>query len=336
MRLWPGRWPELRPRHTLRPTRDGWWCLGTAVGLGIAAINTGNNLLYLLVSMLLGLIVVSGLLSEQTLRGLDLAVAPAEDVHAGRPALLRATVTNTKRRLTSYSVAVEIEGGGDAQRRNAYVTMLPAGAEQAIAWHETLPARGRQRLPGLRAGTSFPFGLFWKSGRSVAGPDVVVFPALRPVSTVTSFKNDGDGEQPSRRLGHGHELYNLREYVIGDDPRLIHWRSSAKAASPIVRELEAPTQLDSRIVLVGTGVRDPERLETALSEAASLTVELIRAGAAVELVGPGFTVPSGMGRVHERRILTELALYDAEAAVHAGTARRPSSARLREIRVTLG
>ena len=77
MRLWPGRWPELRPRHTLRPTRDGWWCLGTAVGLGIAAINTGNNLLYLLVSMLLGLIVVSGLLSEQTLRGLDLVVAPA-------------------------------------------------------------------------------------------------------------------------------------------------------------------------------------------------------------------------------------------------------------------
>jgi uncharacterized protein (DUF58 family) len=335
VRPWPGRWPELRPRHTLRPTRDGWWCLGTAVGLGIAAINTGNNLLYLLVSMLLGLIVVSGLLSEQTLRGLHLLVAPAEDLHAGRPALLRASVTNTKRWLTSYSVVVEIEGV-DAQRHNAYVTMLPAGAEQAIAWHETLPARGRQRLPELRVGTAFPFGLFWKSGRSVPGPEVVVFPALRPVSAATPHRNGGDGEQPSRRLGHGHELYNLREYVVGDDPRLIHWRSSAKAPSPIVRELEAPTQLDSRIVLVGTGVRDPGRLEAALSEAASLAVELLRAGAAVELVGPGFTVPAGVGRVHERRILTALALYDAEEAVRAGTRHRPSSARLRDLRVALG
>src|SRR5206468_3589061 len=47
------------PRRTLWPTRDGWWCLGAALGLGFAAINTGNNLFYLLVSMLLGLIIRS-------------------------------------------------------------------------------------------------------------------------------------------------------------------------------------------------------------------------------------------------------------------------------------
>ena len=54
----------LHPRRTITPTRDGWWCLLVAVGLGVAAINTGNNLLYLLVSALLALIVVSGILSE--------------------------------------------------------------------------------------------------------------------------------------------------------------------------------------------------------------------------------------------------------------------------------
>ena len=57
------------------------------VALGVAAINTGNNLLYLLVSLVLGLIVVSGVLSEQTMRGLRLTGAVPEEIYAGRPAL---------------------------------------------------------------------------------------------------------------------------------------------------------------------------------------------------------------------------------------------------------
>ena len=65
-------WQPFRPRRTIWPTRDGWWCLLVVIGIGVAAINTGNNLLYLLVSLLLSLIVVSGVLSEQSMRGLRL------------------------------------------------------------------------------------------------------------------------------------------------------------------------------------------------------------------------------------------------------------------------
>jgi len=72
-------WRLFHPRRTIKPTRDGWWCLFVAVGLGVAAINTGNNLLYLLVSALLALIVVSGILSEQAMRGLALTgITPEE------------------------------------------------------------------------------------------------------------------------------------------------------------------------------------------------------------------------------------------------------------------
>jgi hypothetical protein len=53
----------LHPRRTIWPTRDGWWSLLVVIGLGVAAINTGNNLLYLLDSLLFGVIVVSGILS---------------------------------------------------------------------------------------------------------------------------------------------------------------------------------------------------------------------------------------------------------------------------------
>jgi len=73
-------WRPFRPRRTIWPTRDGWWCLLVVIGLGVAAINTGNNLLYLLEAMVLALIVVSGILSEQSVRGVRVAVRPPDDI----------------------------------------------------------------------------------------------------------------------------------------------------------------------------------------------------------------------------------------------------------------
>ena len=90
----------FHPRRTIKPTRDGWWCLLVAVGLGVAAINTCNNLLYLLVSALLALVVVSGILSEQAMRGLGLTgVVPAEIVMSGFDALRPASRAAGQMRL---------------------------------------------------------------------------------------------------------------------------------------------------------------------------------------------------------------------------------------------
>ena len=80
----------LFPQRTIRPTRDGWWCLFAALGLGVAAVNTGNNLAYLLCSMLLAIITVSGMLSDQSLRGVRLLPVLPDEVYAGRAALFGA------------------------------------------------------------------------------------------------------------------------------------------------------------------------------------------------------------------------------------------------------
>ena len=80
-------WRLIHPRRTIWPTRDGVWCLCVVIGLGVAAVNTGNNLLYLLVSLLLALIIVSGVLSEQSMRGLELIAVDPEEIYAGHPAV---------------------------------------------------------------------------------------------------------------------------------------------------------------------------------------------------------------------------------------------------------
>ncbi|HSF01939.1 MAG TPA: hypothetical protein VLA62_02935, partial [Solirubrobacterales bacterium] len=143
----------LRPRRTIQPTRDGWWCLGAALALGFAAMNTSNNLLYLLASLLLALIVVSGILSEQSMRRLRLRAVVPEEIYAGRPALLGARLTNGKRWLPSYSVTLR------SGARRLYVDRLAAGEEVLITWEATFAARGRARLPEVRVMTLFPFGL---------------------------------------------------------------------------------------------------------------------------------------------------------------------------------
>lgn len=302
---------HFSPPRTLRPTREGWWCLLATVGVGFAAVSTGNNLLYLLEAMLLGLIVVSGLLSEMSMRGLRLALRVPDEVFAGRPALFAVAVLNGKRHLPSYSLALSAPGRGEIVR---YLPRLRAGEERLVAWETTFRSRGRERLPALRVTTRFPFGLFAKSAPVVVDAEVVVYPALRPVPTETWRRAQGAVFTSPHRAGRGHGLRDLREYRAGDDPRLIHWRVSAKRRALVVRELEEETALDARIVLVGTGGRDAERRESALSEAASLGRALLRASAAVALAGPGFGVPTGRGRDQERRVLTALALYDPSTA----------------------
>lgn len=332
-------WRLFRPRRTIWPTRDGWWGLFAAVGLGVAAVNTGNNLLYLLASMLLGLVVVSGILSEAVMRGLRLTPVLPEEIHAGRPALMGAIVANRKRRVPSVSISLEVLGRGGTVERVLYLPRLAAGAERIVSWDVVLPRRGRHRLGGLRVTTRFPFGVFVKAGRPLLEEEVLVFPAVGPAPADLLRRLGGAGAAAARRRGRGSDLHSLRDYRPGDDPRLIHWRSSAKAGTLTVRELEAETTLDTRIVLEGRGGGDPRRLEDGLSEAASLAVHLLRAGALVELTGPGLGVPLGRGRAHERRILSALALYDPAAPVpEAGgrAGRAPGAATLREIRVSLG
>ena len=354
-----------RRTKAIRPTRDGWWCVFAAVGLGVAAVNTGNNLAYLLCSMLLALIIVSGMLSDLTIRGLHATVTVPDAIHATQPALVTIALTNRKRRLASYSVALEaldrpLTGKGrlfarwrprrtlddrlraiglkdrrglGAPRRLAYVPQISAATEWVVGWEITLAARGRRRLPRLRATTAFPFGLFVKIGPPLLfDEEILVFPAVHPVSP-RDVGRATSGESVARRRGRGHDLYNLRAYRAGDEPHLIHWPTSAKSGSLIVRELEEDTTEDARIVLTGTGMADRERLERALSEAASLAVHLLRRGTGVELGGAAGVVPLGQGRGQERRILTALALYSPPGPGRgAGAA---SAGEMREIRICL-
>ena len=87
-------------------TRAGLIYILISVVIGIAAINTGNNLLYVVVATLLSAILVSGIASALVLRSLTLDVHLPEHVFAARPMLARLLLRNTSAWLPSFSVRV--------------------------------------------------------------------------------------------------------------------------------------------------------------------------------------------------------------------------------------
>src|SRR5512147_1574654 len=92
--------------RTIRPTREGWWLIGATLVVGLAATNTGNNLLYLILAMMLSFTVISGVLSEQALRRVRLQRGMPERIFAGTPATFSVRLTNGKRHLPSYALYV--------------------------------------------------------------------------------------------------------------------------------------------------------------------------------------------------------------------------------------
>jgi uncharacterized protein (DUF58 family) len=302
------RW--FRPPRVLRPTREGWWFIAAAFVMGLAATNTGNNLLYLLFAMLLGFIIISGLLSEQAHRGLTMRRSLPGAVHAGAPAYFALALANRKRRVPSFSLHLEEADPASGEKRHHYLVRLGPGEGTTWTYPLVFPRRGRHRLPGYRVWTRFPFGLFTKATRLREQGEVLVLPAVRPLDGPPAGSAWGAGERPRPRRGRGTDLHELREFRDGDDPRLIHWKSTARTGRLILRELEEEEARRLRLVVEDPAPGTPEdAVERDISLAASLAAHWAQRGAEVQLVLPDGETPWGSHPRHLRLILEALALF---------------------------
>lgn len=97
---------RLRDAVDYEVTRAGIVYVIATLLIGIAALNTGNNLLYIVVAAMLAAILVSGIVSALVLRDLQLDVRLPEHVFAGRPVLGRILLRNPRQRMPSFSIHV--------------------------------------------------------------------------------------------------------------------------------------------------------------------------------------------------------------------------------------
>jgi len=244
------RWlARFRPPRRLRLTREGRIFLLITFLVGFAAINTGNNLLYLLFGMFLSLIIVSGVMSELSLQKLTVVRRLPPRAQVGRAHLVEIEVYNHKQRIPSYAIEVEdLRAGQPADKRCFFLKISPRSA-QVAAYRRTPARRGRDHHVGFRLATRFPFGLFEKSRDVSSEGDLVIYPAVDALTLPPDEAGDRIGGVLTLGRGIGDETAGVRPMRDGDDPRDIFWRKSAQNNQMVVRERVREARREVNLVI---------------------------------------------------------------------------------------
>jgi len=249
----PLRWLAYQIDYKL--TREGVVYLAAVFIVALAAFNTGNNLLFLVLASLLAGIAVSGVLSRMVLTGIELKLELPEHIFAERPIVAVAELRNEKLSLPSFSLRLI----GEVKKRQAeanprqilatpvYFPYIPRQQTARQNVELVFPRRGvyRQDAFGLR--TRFPFGFLEKTRRVESELEVVVYPRVQPTEEFYEVLPLVSGELESFSRGRGHDLYSIRDYQPTDSARHVDWKASAKTGTLQVREF---TREDERRVML--------------------------------------------------------------------------------------
>lgn len=309
-----------------RLTRGGWVFVLYTIGVGAGAINTGNNLLYLIFGIFLGLLLASGVLSDASLWRLRSAVHFPEVAEAGRSVLSHVQLFNAKKRIPSLSIRVRVSGrlrNTEVVAEAYFSAVAPSGRESRHVLVGPL-TRGRFAAEHLSFSTQFPFGLLrkrWTYARADA-PDrsmpleareVFVYPAVFPLSLreIRSMEKLEDAVTPATIKGDGSSVHGIREYQSGDNPKLIHWRASAKRgmADPagenswLIREMETEQKDDVALLwpaLNGFPRMDEKTGESFLSFVASVMFAYEKNHCQVRILVPESASPDTAWRTVRR------------------------------------
>jgi uncharacterized protein (DUF58 family) len=255
-------------------TREGAVYLMLIAVIAVAALNTGNNLLFIILASLLAGILVSGILSKIVLTGLEMDFVLPDHVFAEQPMISRLTLVNEKWFFPSFSVTV---AGRDTspdesqkKRKQAarqaarqpppavasrqilsdpvYVPYIPRRASVTQHVELTFPRRGRYTQEGFRVSTKFPFGFLRKLREVPTRQEILALPSVQPTEEFYEILPLLSGEVESFFKGRGHDLYAIRDYQEGDTARHVDWKASAKAQQIKVREFTR--EEERRLVLI--------------------------------------------------------------------------------------
>ncbi|MBI4000561.1 MAG: DUF58 domain-containing protein [Nitrospira defluvii] len=277
---------RLSRNRAIRLTTEGTRFLLLTLAVGVAAVNTGNNLFYLLLAMMLSLIVLSGLLSEQCVRRLEFHRHLPEYLFANEPATVTLWIANRKSRVPSVSLRLFDVVAGQDLDRGMHLSHLAPHSSTLISYPLLVRRRGQYRFDGVRVVTPFPFGLFQKKAFYPFEASLLVCPEIIPLPPLRLDELHAVGQhQALSRRGPGNSLYNLREFRPGDDSRAIHWMTTARTSKLMLKETEAEDQRWVTLAISTVApVEEDDAFERALSIAASLLDLLLKDGYHVRLL----------------------------------------------------
>lgn len=295
-------------RNRVTLPRQGQVHLAIMTTMFIGSLIGHSNMLMLVFAMMVGPFILNGWITYSMVRRTRVSRSTPEFASAGVPFAVELTLENRKFILPTCLMAVtdRVENARERLTAGVLFARVPARGKRTAAYQLRLMQRGRYRLGPVQVATRFPLGLVERGLLTDLPAEVVVFPKLGVLSP--AWKRDAllptelVTRRETRRGAFDDEFHGLREYRWGDNPRAIHWRTSARRSELMVREFHQSRDDDLLLLLdLWAPARpadvDLERVELAVSFAATVCAEHIResrdADVAVAVAGRDSTTWEG-------------------------------------------
>lgn len=277
--------PSFTFEGVVRLTKVGVSFVVFTIVVGFAAINTGNNALYIGLSFMLACLLLSGVASKTGLQKIEVTFESVHEAWAGRPAEGTLKIVN---RSTTWNVRDLIVTSKE-MATPLFIPMIRRREEMRSTAEFLFHRRGIVQLNSIDLYTRYPFGFFCKKRRTRISGEVIVFPRLLDEETARDKFRPVSGENhPSNRSGSGSDIHAFREYIRGDSYRHIYWRKSASLGRFITKQTEVEAARAVQVVVDPYKPRDAtdEDFEQMISEAATFIFDALKRGLDVMLTMP--------------------------------------------------
>jgi uncharacterized protein (DUF58 family) len=242
-------------------------------------------------------------------------------VYAGSPSRVELSIRNDGERSTPVLRLFDAVSG--TRGADLLLSPLERDVVNRAAYRLPTERRGVIEIGPLEVVVSDPFGL--ASSSTIAAPraELTVYPHIDDIAPVPHTTGDdpyAGADHPSALGRSGEDFYALRPYVVGDDLRRVHWRSTAHRDELMVRQDELPWQGRVTVLLdVRRNAHTPASLELAVSAAASIvTASWKRRDLLRFMTTDNTDFGYGAGTAHAEAIMEFLATV---AATPSGTLR---------------
>ena len=288
----------------MRSTREGRRFFLATLLIALAAFNTGNNLIYLILSMMLSILLLSIVILKINMRGLALKVSQVDPIYANSDAGIAMTVTNRKS-IGSYSIKLTSSGAFAAE---LYFPRVPAHSGIADDARVRFMRRGVYRYGDFFLESEYPFVFFRERILSSVKGGIVVYPEIKEIDFFDPLLLKEVDSLTLSKVGEGEEFAMLREFRYGDDSRKIHWKASAKTEKLLVSEYSSGDLKKVTFILDNLMSPDAGLFEKAVSFTASASSHFLKQGYFVRLMTCSKVIPFGAGMEHLFKILDILAV----------------------------
>ncbi|MDR2137477.1 MAG: hypothetical protein LBO68_04230, partial [Synergistaceae bacterium] len=214
-------------KRVIRTRRAGTVYIGISIFLGVVAVNSSNNLLYLVTAVLLGYMLASGLAGRSNIRNAQVSVSFAEEIYAQIPCVLTVRIANKSRFVPLFLIDATLE----EERGRVFFPVVQPRQSMSRTFFTTFPSRGRHPVGEIELSSVYPFNFFVRYWPVESTATATVFPYPLPGGEENLFARPGGEEEAeiadqarARSLAEA-DMVGVRPYAEGDSMKRIHWKS---------------------------------------------------------------------------------------------------------------